>query len=422
MRISLSDKPVRDKWEDVLRLYPWYADLKAASEIKQWEDIPFLTHERLLPYYERGEGANYPDWNVYRTSGTSGSKRKAIYYDMMDEVAYVQHKTALFDKLLDGWNVQRALSDVGTGHAEATAPRIFEELGLECDSIPFGLPVAAHLLHLSAFKPDVLYTMPSILDGLIRVAPADYEWGLSCVILVGEPASPAWRQRMGERLGIDASAIMDTYGSIEVGTIAYWDQARGRYVMLDGLLGEGASPDEVGLTNMQLAAGEQILVLTSLVRRRFPVLRFVTYDVVRDLQIEEVEGQMVTTFAAIVKRVGPELKHGEKISVFDIENAVFKHLQQAAVKVLVSGNRLEVQITIPDSIAPSAAAKIRNEVHGAIPEIGAMIRGGLLGEIKVTFINDNEAAGSADSAQAGAAPIKKKKLYIQDSAEKEEPS
>jgi hypothetical protein len=415
MPISMNMLSLRAKWEEVRQLYPWYKEMTGNSNDFNWEEVPLLTQDRLLPYYE-SDGVPQ-DWNVYRTSGTSGNKRKAIYYDAIDEEAYIQYKREMFAELLRDYNVSRALSDMGTGHAEATAVQIFEELGLACESVPFGLPAAAHLIRIAEYKPDVLYTMPSLLDGMLRVAPPDFNWGVQCVILVGEPAPPAWRQRVAERLGIKEHDVMDTLGSIEIGTIAYYDRSTGRYVVMDGIAAEGVAPAEAGLPDIELPEGEQLLVLTSFVRRRFPALRFVTYDVVRDLRVEERDGKLVATFDAIVKRVGPELKHGEKISVYDIENAIFKHVRQAVVKVLVNGNKLQVHITTADDLDEDRKSAIRGELHSTIPAIGAMIRGGLLEQMDVLFITFEQESGDSLLAGTGKKPIKQKKLFVQQGSE-----
>ncbi|WP_435165961.1 AMP-binding protein [Paenibacillus glycanilyticus] len=415
MPISMNLPSLRAKWEEVRLLYPWYKEMTGDNKSFNWEDVPLLTQDRLLPYYESDEKAVPLDWNVYRTSGTSGNKRKAIYYDASDEDAYIQYKKEMFAELLKNYEVSRALSDMGTGHAEATAVQIFEELGLACESVPFGLPAAAHLIRIAEYQPDVLYTMPSLLDGMLRVAPPDFNWGVQCVILVGEPAPPAWRQRVAERLGITERDVMDTLGSIEIGTIAYYDRSIERYVVMDGIIAEGVEPAEAGLPDVELPAGEQLLVLTSLVRRRFPALRFVTYDVVRDLRVEERDGKRMTTFDAIVKRVGPELKHGEKISIYDIENAIFKHVRQAVVKVLVNGNKLQVNITTADDLNEDVRTEIRDELHSTIPAIGAMIRGGLLEQMDVLFLGKD--TDSATPEGTGKKPIKQKKLFVQQSSE-----
>ncbi|MCR8845222.1 CoF synthetase [Paenibacillus sp. SC116] len=409
--VEINAPHIAAKLQEVKQLYPWYTTLLEGACIDSWPKIPLLTHDRLLPYFDETELVQEPNWNIYRTSGTSGKRRKAIGYDAADEEAYVEHKVQLFGKLLEGRGITRALSDMGTGHAAATAQEIFEKLDMACWTIPFQQPVEEHLACIAEHRPQVLYTMPSILDRLVKAAPAGFDWGIQVVILVGEVAAPAWRQRMADVFGIAAADVKDTYGSIEVGTMAYHDASIGRYVMMEGIAAEGVSPAEVGLPDIHLPEGEQVLVLTSFVRRRFPVLRYVTYDIVRDLRSEWIDGRQVTTFEAIVKRIGPELKHGEKISLYDIEDAVFKHVKQADVRVIVEHNQLHVYIDSPQPIDNALYQKIRSSLHDAIPEIGQMIDSGILEDMNVHLVNlqDPNAAPSLNH-QA----VKQKKLYVQE--------
>lgn len=79
----------------------------------------------------------------------------------------------------------------------------------------------------------------------------------------------------------------------------------------------------------------------------FPSIRFVTYDVVRDLKPVLIQGEWRQSFKKLVKRVGTELKHGEKISLYDVEEIVYRHLPKAGIRVKVSGNALSVYIQSP---------------------------------------------------------------------------
>lgn len=414
MSIAMNDPAIRAKWNEVRRLYPWYRLLPGGNQGREWCELPLLTQERLLPYYEQNAAAQGADMHVYRTSGTSGGKRKAIVYDAADEEAYVREKSRLFSMLLQGAEAKVALSDMGTGHAAATAPAVFERLGMTVVSVAFHEPAERHLAAIADNRPEVLYTMPSILDRLLHAAPAGFDWGVRRVLLVGEPAPPAWRQRAAERLGFGMRDVVDTYGSIEIGTIAYWDAALGRYILLDGLLAEGVAPEQAGLAGMTLPAGEEVLVLTSLVRRRFPALRYVTYDVVRDLRTDVARGgRRRTTFAAIVKRIGPELKHGEKISLYDIENAVCRHATNAEVRVFVRSNRLHVYLLGDPPVDTAAIDAIRASLHDAIPDIGAMIRSGILEAMHVQQVGLGDTALLRELA--GEATVKLKKLHVRDS-------
>lgn len=408
---ALADETVRAKVEELMALHPWYRSLTSSDGVPAWHELPLLTHDKLLPYYRLSANAEGEGLYVYRTSGTSGGMRKAIVYDDADETAYLEVKTELFARLLQPYPARRALSDMGTGHAAATAIAVFERLGLETASIPFHEPVERHLEAISRFRPDVLYTMPSLLDSMLAAAGESFDWGVSCVMLVGEAAPPAWRRQAAARLGIGADAVMDTYGSIEIGTIAYRDATTDRYVLLDGLFAEGATPEEAGLPGMELPEGETVLVLTSFVRRQFPALRFVTYDVVRDLRAITIDGRERMTFAALVKRIGPELKHGEKISVYDIEHVVNTYAPGAEVRVVVESNRMRVYLRHEATIADETIARIRDGVGDAIPAIGDMIRAGMLASIDVRQVDADDEAHFR--GLSGTTAVKRKKLYVQ---------
>jgi cysteine synthase A/phenylacetate-CoA ligase len=272
---------------------------------------------------------------------------------------------------------------MGTGHAEATAVEVFRRLGMEVESVSFRLPVERHIEMLSDFKPEVLYTMPSILERILHASENPASYGIRHVILVGEIAAPAWIERTADRLGIGKACITDTYGSIEIGTIAYFSHQHGRYLLAEGLVAEGKRPEEIGADLEPLADDEErVLVLTSTVREAFPAVRYVTYDVVRDLRPIWAEGSWRQSFRSIVKRIGPDLKHGEKISIYDIESVVFRHLEQASVRVKVAGNALIVYIHGPQPAAEQLD-HIRHDLENRIPEIGTMISSGLLDRIQV---------------------------------------
>ncbi|GAB2697724.1 AMP-binding protein [Paenibacillus thermoaerophilus] len=396
-------RALHEKAERTARAFPWYADMIRGTDIRRLNDLPPMTAEVLERRYYAAEppaGA----CTVYRTSGTSGGTRKAIVYSEDDERRYVERKIELFRRLTGGLGYTRAASDMGTGHAASTAETIFRELGFETLSIPYQAPVGEHLERLRAFRPDVLYTMPSLLDALLEAAADPAALGLKRVLLVGETASPEWQSNSAKLLGIARESVIDTYGCIEIGTIAYFRHDLGRYVLLDGLIAEGLDPSEAGLPDTELSPGESILTLTSFDRELFPAIRYVTYDVVRDLRETEVDGRKTATFQALVKRVGAELKHGEKISLYDIEEVVCRHILHAAIRVGVARNRLAVGIrAAKESLTAERLEAIRLDLQEKLPEIGRMISGGLLDEIVVY--------ADADGQPLRSGVVKHKKLY-----------
>ncbi|MEK8128007.1 CoF synthetase [Paenibacillus filicis] len=482
------------------------------------EAVPLVTAPVLEAHYytEANPLAQQEGIHSYRTSGTSSGRRKSIFYSPSDEKAYVRIKLEVFRSILGSSGYGRALADMGTGHAEATAVDVFRQLGMEVESLSFQLPVERHIERLTSFRPEVLYTMPSILDRILQASTKPYDYGIRHVILVGEIASPEWRKSVAGRMGLPLEKITDTYGSIEIGTIAYYDHKHGRYLLTEGLVAEGICIDEVlreadwlrakgtadedhreperpegtraagerpGLMlpggnewnakqkdwmrsewndwdgkqrdgarleevneqgdsfeqtwsagvrgeeqqeraclkesagsihplepQLSLAAGtgEQVLVLTSTVRDAFPALRYVTYDVVRDLRTVIVDGVSRQSFQSIVKRVGPDLKHGEKISLFDIEEVVFRHLRDTSIQVKVISNRLQVQLYGPQ-IPASVLGSIRLDLENRIPQIGMMIRSGLLDGIEVI-------GGTYEDGQHRGAVKGKRVIYEEENA------
>ena len=221
--------------------------------------------------------------------------------------------------------------------------------------------------------------------------------------MVGEIAAPGWIKRVAERLCIAEEQITDTYGSIEIGTIAYFSHEHRRYLFAEGLLAEGVSAESLGEDLEPLAdEQEQVLILTSTVRDSFPALRYVTYDVVRDLRPIMVNGVSRQSFQSIVKRIGPDLKHGEKISIYDIEDVVYRHLGNASVRVNVAGNSLRVYVYSTNATTV-VLESIRFDVENRIPEIGMMIRARILAGIQVI--------GGTFEDSLSRASVKNKKIF-----------
>ncbi|MNI13597.1 AMP-binding enzyme [compost metagenome] len=384
----LSLAALQENIDQVGRNFPWYQPWSGlngnAKVLSAWEDVPLLTASALEMHYyvESNPLAQRDDVQRYQTSGTSSGRRKTIYYTKSDEEAYLRIKLDIIRSILGSNCYKTAMADMGTGHAEATAMEVFRHLNMEVESLSFRLPIEQHLERIAAFRPEVLYTMPSILERILQASDDAASYGIRHIILVGEIASPEWIRRVAEQMGIGAEQITDTYGSIEIGTIAYFSHRYGRYLLAEGIMAEGVCSSVIEEGLEPLAKGEQVLVLTSTVRDSFPALRYVTYDVVRDLRLIEVDGNPRQSFQSIVKRIGPDQKHGEKISLYDIEEVVCRRLGDASVRVKVTGNGLQVHVYSPN-VSDLLLTSIRDDLENRIPEIGIMIRSGILEGIQV---------------------------------------
>jgi phenylacetate-coenzyme A ligase PaaK-like adenylate-forming protein len=395
--VNLQEK-LEQKIKEVIRIFPWYENLIQGKSISSLQDLPLMTTSILEQHYYNQIADT--SLKVYQTSGTSSKVRKRIFYSEEDDRRYVDLKTGIYANFIKHSAIKKALATVGTGHAASTASLIFERLQLENETVSYALPVEQHIERLIQFKPELLYTMPSILDRILYAAENPLLFGVKKIILVGEIATEQWIKRIAERFEIPVEHIMDTYGSIELGTLAYYSHEHKRYIVVDEMLAEGIQPREAGI-DMDLGDSESIPVLTSFIRSMFPALRFVTYDVVRDLKPVWINGQQRQSFQNIVKRVGPELKHGEKISIYDIEEVVYKHLDEASIRVKVNNNRLTVYIK-SKSINESLRTTIQREIQDQIEEIGTMIKNGILDEIEVIAAPDELLKNTG---------IKNKKLY-----------
>lgn len=396
---------------EITTRFPWYSkllpDLSSDSSVDHVievrtspQELPLLTASILERYYYDAPPQHSSELTVYRTSGTSSGKRKAIYYSTQDDEHYIAVKTRLFADWLSGSkaaisndhsgttlppylpSIHKALSDMGTGHAASTAITIFERLGLEAAALPYDQPIHEHIDKLDSYQPQLLYTMPSILDRIVAAADNPSRFGVRKIILVGEIASPQWQDHIASKFHLTPVDILDTVGSIEIGTIAYYDHELGRYVIAEGLYAETVPAEQLGEGFEPLEDNEGVLVLTSFIRSEFPALRYVTYDVVRDFETYEVDGRILQTFTCLSKRIGPELKHGEKISLYDIEAAVLSLLPDATLKVRVKQRLLQVQIQSP-SLTDVLLLQLKEAIQKRIPEIGAMIESGILLDIEV---------------------------------------
>lgn len=391
---------------DVRERFAWYENLAGVPipDRMNVEQLPLMTASVLEQYYYRQPPPDASELAAYRTSGTSSGRRKTIYYSERDDEHYIEIKTKLFGAWLGASEGRRAMADMGTGHAASTALTIFRRLGLEAEALSFELPIERHLERLSSFRPHILYTMPSILEQIVHASAEPSQYGIRNIILVGEIAPLEWQRRMARQFGLTERDILDTYGSIEIGTIAVYSHDLGKYVLAEGLYAEGIGTDQLTEAWEPLLPNERVLVLTSFVRSAFPALRFVTYDVVRDLETVAIDGVPRQCFRCISKRIGPELKHGEKISLYDIEDVIFGFVDEAEVKVQVVDNVLHVFLkskSLDDRVLP----RIREAMEQKIADIGTMIRNGLLRSIEVQAVKEGE------SFVRGA--VKKKRIYYE---------
>lgn len=366
---------------DVRKNFPFYDELVRGSGYdiaKLPAKLPFLNEAILSEHYYSSEFPHLSNAQTYFTSGTSSGKRKKVLYSSEDHDLYIKHRQHIFERILTT-ECKIACSDLGTGHAAASAKEIFHGLGLECHHIDFKLPEPEHVELLNRYQPDVLFTMPMILDNIL------FEGGLRIrpkkILLVGDVASVAWKSHIVRYFGITRRDLTDLYGSIEVGSIAYECDSCGLYHFDDHIIAEAFNPIDIYSESSPDSAGH-LIVLTSLARKYFPAIRFIPDDLVVGFCEYTCEGKKYFSFEKLVGRLGKELKHGEKLSLYDISSAVNEVLPGARFDVFKDPKRLLIRIASPKYSEDSADA-IRRKIREANPDVDQMIRSKIVADIEI---------------------------------------
>jgi fumarate---(S)-2,3-diaminopropanoate ligase len=356
--------------------FEWYAGLLRRSGFvarPELSRVPILREVDLGATYYAAERQEVEGSRVFVTSGTTTGVPKSVDWPPLDHARYVGHRAALFRPAVAGGCVT-ACADLGTGHAAASALEIFDLAGLRGSELEVARPIGEHVEFLRSTRPDVLYTMPMILERIVAAGGPGYTPRL--IVVLGDLAPPEWRVAMAQRLGIDSDRILDVFGSIEVGAIAYSDETTGGYLFHDHIIPEvipAPRPDHP-------SAG--LLVLTSLERDGFPAVRYVAGDVVDRLGRIDSAGATRWGYERHLGREGNELKHGEMLSVEAI--AVAMAAAAPGVAWDMRRNGLEVVIVLDrGEHTDQLASRIRGAVRAAHPAVDQMIASGLVGDISV---------------------------------------
>jgi phenylacetate-CoA ligase len=344
------------------------------------DDLAFLDHERARRWYGRPvEGAR-----SFSSTGTSGCP-KPIAWTAAEDDWYVGEKRELFAPWLDGCT--RAFISLAVGHNASSARKVMEELGLEAHDA--GLSALNHQCAvITAFAPQVLYCSPSILANLIAGLERRGQRPTSVrrIITNGEVLFGSARARAQHFFGIGQADLMDTYGSTEIGTIAHSCGACGGFHFMSGLYPE-AAPAEVADTGGQ--AGRRpdtvVLAVSSIKRTSFPVVRFVTYDVVQGLRRSVCGGAQRFTFDRVLGRCDDVLNYGELFSAYDLGDLIESRLPSARWLAFNPRNDLTIVIegTEPDGF--------REELRSRFPLHSRMNDLGLLGPPTIRFVGDFDA-------------------------------
>lgn len=364
--------------------FRWYDELVRASGYDADGDpgrLPLLDDAVLSRHYYNAEHPHLGECQSYYTSGTSTGARKRILYSAADHELYVRERHRIFSAFVTP-DCRVACADLGTGHAASSADEIFRAMGLESHSINFRRPLGEHVEFLNALRPDVLFTMPMILESLIHTG--ELRFAPKKIIVVGDVASRAWKEHVLAHFSLRRGDLLDIVGSIEVGSIAHECFDCGLYHFDTHITPEAVAPELID-GDYAPAGGARILLLTSSARTVFPAVRFVTNDLVEGFTTHTCGGRRVFAIERITGRVGPELKNGEKVSLYDISEAVNRYLPGSRFEVYKDSRRFVIRVCSRD-FTDDKAEQIKLFVRRKNPDVNQMIQSSLVADIEVCSV------------------------------------
>ncbi|HEY6748804.1 MAG TPA: hypothetical protein VI357_24195 [Mycobacteriales bacterium] len=339
-----------------------------------FEDLPFLDRQRALPWYGRTvEGAR-----EFTSTGTSG-RPKPVTWTPAEDRWYVAEKQAFLDAWLTGFG--RAFISLGAGHNAGSASVVLGGLGLDVHDAGLS-PLDQQCAAIIRSAPEVLYCSPSILANLIMGLQRRGErpTAVRRVITNGEILMPSARARALTFFGLGPSDLMDTYGSTEVGTIAHTCPSCGVYHFLPGVYPEAAPSGTVG---GHPADGDAVpLALSSVKRTSFPVIRLVTYDLVRGLRRSTCTGLARFSMDGIVGRCDDVLNYGELFSPYELADLIAGLLPAARWFAFNPGNDVTIVV---EGVEPPG---FRDEMWRRYPLHRRMTDLGLLNPPEIRFVRD----------------------------------
>ena len=368
--------------------FKWYDGLIREANFDLDGDpsrLPYIDEHILTQHYYEAHDLNLQDLSAYYTSGTATGARKRILYSSEDHNLYVAQRQKIFARFLSP-ECKTACSDLGTGHAASSALEIFKRLGIECFHIDFRRPVEDHIALLNERQPDVLFTMPMILDSLIMNGGLHFR--PRKIITVGDVASTAWKKRIVDFFSLQRKDLLDIVGSIEVGSVAYECFDCGLYHFDDHIIPETVAPAELYKDFTGLGTAE-ILILTSLARFVFPAARFITNDLVEGFTTRNCGNVERYSFERIIGRVGSEFKNGENISLYDVNEAVNTFLPTSPFEVRKDAGKFSIRVCSTD-FTEEIGERIKNFVKELNPNSFQMVESSLVEDIEVCNVSAAE--------------------------------
>jgi len=360
----------------------YYKKKKKHTNVKQ---LPFLTEDLLLKNYYNNCTNKNNNTLEYKTSGTTSGSPKKILFSHEDHATYVKQRAYFLHNHFNK-KCNNAAFVLGRGHVSDSLCEIFNLLKIDAKRFYHNQHINFIIKNLNKLNPDILYTMPAVLDVLISTKNLKISPKKICI--GGDVATAIWKQNVCDFFNLKTTDLLDIFGSTEIGNIAYFDHSLKKYKFCEHIFPEIIEPN-VLFPNIKHANTEaKILVLTSFSRMSFPAIRYVTYDLICGFKKIERNNKQIYIFDKCIGRIGSEFKHGVRISMYDIEHAVNKIIPNTLFSISDNEGKLKILIHKND-ITKTQIENIRKHILNTNNTLFKMIKAGSVNDIIIEASNKN---------------------------------
>jgi phenylacetate-coenzyme A ligase PaaK-like adenylate-forming protein len=373
---------IAEKLEELKKYHPWYGEF--IGNISGFDGLPYITRDVLDKYYYNN--CYSKKLIKFTTSGTSTGVKRAIYYSK-DEIDYNnKQKKELFGNFINGLNPVGIV--VGIGLAASSADKVFKSLNKETFIVSYDDAFDKVIQLMPKYQPEVLYSMPSLIDSIIEKMNPKLLSSVKKVILVGEILTDKARKKISSSLNILEGDILNTYGCVELGLLAFECEICKRFHFVNNIYPEVVEKqNEIKrrTKNEYCLSGNSsgILVVTSYWRKNIPALRYLTYDYIEGLAKTMCNKKEIYTFKRILGRVGDEFKHGERLSLYDLEMALLQAIPDANFKIVIQENCVKIVLKNNKNYDPKLLEKAELSINKSNSAIWHMIKNNFLKRIKI---------------------------------------
>jgi phenylacetate-CoA ligase len=331
--------------------------------------LPLLTKRALQAAGTEAVAGGRPDasWRSSRSTGSTGEPLRVVYdrraWAILKHLVKLRARVACGLRLRDRVALLDAFLPPET-HAESPADGLptWARRVVRLSALDRPERLAARL---GAFRPDAIYGLPSaLLDVAEELPRGPARPTPRFVFTSGELLGAGLRQAIGDAFGCP---VFDVYGTSETKEVA-WECPSGRFHLNADVAWLEVLDDE----GRPVPAGrEGALVVTSLVNRAMPLLRYVTGD--RGLRLDEpcVCGLALPLLGVVA---GREVEHvtlasGRRVSPYAFTCALepVDGLLRYQI-VQLAPERFVVRAQLQDGAAPDLRSRLQTVLRRALGE------------------------------------------------------